>query len=103
MIEPPRSAPARTPPARAPSARRSPEADSARTHRAGDAPEPDGDAVDRERLAAAQAAVQQRRNAFDMTMKEQAELERELNALRDMSLEQLKRDDEYLKALIRMI
>lgn len=48
-------------------------------------------------------ALQQQRVEFDMIARYQAEMYRELNVLRDMMLEQMKHDDEYLKALIRMI
>ncbi len=38
-----------------------------------------------------------------MIARYQAEMYRELNMLRDMMLEQMKHDDEYLKAMIRLI
>jgi|GEM_PF-1933963 hypothetical protein len=48
-------------------------------------------------------ALQQQRAEFDMIARYQAEMYRELNILRDMMLEQMKHDDEYLKSMIRMI
>ena len=48
-------------------------------------------------------ALQQQRAEFDMIARYQAEMYRELNMLRDMMLEQMKHDDEYLKAMIRLI
>jgi hypothetical protein len=48
-------------------------------------------------------ALQQQRAEFDMIARYQAEMYRELNVLRDMMLEQMKHDDEYLKAMIRLI
>lgn len=48
-------------------------------------------------------ALQQQRLEFDMIARYQAEMYRELNVLRDMALEQMKHDDEYLKAMIRLI
>jgi hypothetical protein len=47
--------------------------------------------------------LQQQRAEFDMIARYQAEMYRELNVLRDMMLEQMKHDDEYLKAVIRLI
>jgi len=51
----------------------------------------------------AQAAIDEKRMAFDQMMRMRAELEREGNALRDLAVEQAKRDDEYLKKCISMI
>ena len=47
--------------------------------------------------------LQQQRVEFDMIARYQAEIYRELNILRDMMLEQMKADDAYLKAMIRLI
>jgi hypothetical protein len=47
--------------------------------------------------------LQQQRAEFDTIARYQAEMYRELNVLRDMMLEQMKHDDEYLKAMIRLI
>ena len=48
------------------------------------------------------AALQQRMQ-FDTVLRQRAELDRELNALRDLSMEQVKRDDELLKKWIALI
>ena len=40
---------------------------------------------------------------FDYELAERAELQREMNALRALEMEQLKRDDENLKEWIRLI
>jgi len=48
-------------------------------------------------------ALEQQHAEFDMIARYQAEMYRELNMLRDMMLEQMKHDDEYLKAMIRLI
>jgi len=41
--------------------------------------------------------------AFDLQMQQKTELQREANALRDLQIEQMKRDDEIIKKLIGMI
>lgn len=56
---------------------------------------PAGDAGD------AALAAQQR--DFDRMMRVRAELDRESNALREMALAQAKRDDEEMRAWIRLI
>lgn len=48
------------------------------------------------------AALRQRMQ-FDTVLRQRAELDRELNALRDLSMEQIKRDDELLKKWIALI
>ncbi len=48
-------------------------------------------------------ALVQQHDAFDETAREQAELERETNALRDLAMEQMKNDDAILKKWIEMI
>ena len=48
-------------------------------------------------------AVAAQQSDFDARMAERAELLREANVLRDMMLEQLKKDDEALKKYIAMI
>jgi hypothetical protein len=47
--------------------------------------------------------VLKQQQAFDESMEERSELEREANVLRDMMLAQLKADDEALKKYIAMI
>lgn len=65
-----------------------------------------------EAAAIADAFAQQREDeallagqqaAFDYDMQEKAEVQRESNALRDLQLEQSKRDDEIVKKYIEMI
>jgi hypothetical protein len=51
----------------------------------------------------AQSALDERRMAFDQMLRERTEIEREGNSLRDLAVEQAKRDDEYLKKCISMI
>jgi len=51
----------------------------------------------------AQAELDEKRMAFDEMLRARAEIERENNALRDLAVEQAKRDDEYLKKCISMI
>jgi hypothetical protein len=41
--------------------------------------------------------------AFDRMMQERAELQREANALRDLAMEQVKKDDALMGAWIKMI
>jgi hypothetical protein len=83
--------------ARAPGAKRTKDAGDVKSP--GDAPEPgsDGSAdID-------SAAIERQRMQFDMIVKYNAEMERELNLLRDMMLEQMKKDDEFTKEMIRLI
>lgn len=40
---------------------------------------------------------------FDMMMQERAEAQREANALRDLAMEQLKHDDQAMRAWIKLI
>ncbi|GAC1538882.1 MAG: hypothetical protein NVS2B17_13420 [Candidatus Velthaea sp.] len=49
------------------------------------------------------AALDAERQAFEFALKVQAEREREMNALRDLAMEQVKRDDEVLKKWIALI
>ena len=44
-----------------------------------------------------------RQGAFDRMLRERAELEREANAINQLSVEQAKRDDELMRAWIRLI
>ena len=44
-----------------------------------------------------------RQAAFDRMLKERAELEREANAISQLSMQQAKRDDELMQAWIRLI
>ncbi len=48
-------------------------------------------------------ALERQREEFDVITREQAETEREINALRDMAMEQMKHDDEILKKWIELI
>jgi hypothetical protein len=41
--------------------------------------------------------------AFDRMMQERAELQREANALRDLAMEQVKKDDALMGAWIKLI
>ncbi len=50
-----------------------------------------------------ETAALQARMQFDTVLRQRAELDRELNALRDLSMEQVKRDDEILKKWIALI
>ena len=50
-----------------------------------------------------QAAFLAQQAAFDFQMQQKTELQREANALRDLQIEQMKRDDEIVKKLIAMI
>lgn len=47
--------------------------------------------------------IQQQRDQFDFQMSERTELEREYNSMRDLMVEQMKRDDETLKKYVSMI
>jgi hypothetical protein len=49
------------------------------------------------------AALEAQREEFDFVTRVRAETERELNALRDMAMEQMKNDDELLKKWIALI
>jgi hypothetical protein len=51
----------------------------------------------------AQIKLDQMKTEFNDSEQERAELIREMNALRDMALEQAKKDDEVLKKYIAMI
>jgi hypothetical protein len=48
-------------------------------------------------------ALEQQRQEFDFVTRVRAESEREINALRDMALEQMKFEDELLKKWIALI
>ena len=50
-----------------------------------------------------QAELVAQQAAFDFQMQQKTELQREANALRDLQIEQMKRDDEIVKKLISMI
>jgi len=68
-----------------------------------------------ERIAAAVVAAQAgagntdetaalaQRMQFDTVLRQRAELDREMNALRDLAMEQVKRDDDLLKKWIALI
>jgi hypothetical protein len=49
------------------------------------------------------AELAARQSAFDRMLKERAELEREANAISQLSVEQAKRDNELMQAWIRLI
>jgi hypothetical protein len=55
------------------------------------------------RLSADDEALERRTEEFDQVTRMQAEIEREMNALRDMAMEQMKKDDENLKKWIELI
>ncbi len=59
--------------------------------------------VARERDQTQQAKIDAMRSEFDNEQQRRAELLREMNALRDMAMEQMKRDDEVLKKVIALI
>ncbi|HTV72592.1 MAG TPA: hypothetical protein VME66_02660 [Candidatus Acidoferrales bacterium] len=60
--------------------------------------------VEQQILAQAREARMDRlRMTFDAQQQERAELLREMNSLRDMAMEQMKLDDEYLKKWIALI
>jgi hypothetical protein len=48
-------------------------------------------------------ALLARQQTFDLTVKQRAEDEREMNVLRDMAMAQLKKDDENMKKWIALI
>lgn len=48
-------------------------------------------------------ALERQREEFDFVTQVRAETEREINALRDMAMEQMKHDDELLKKWIELI
>jgi hypothetical protein len=48
-------------------------------------------------------ALERQREEFDFVTRVQAESDREINALRDMAMEQMKQDDELLKKWIALI
>ena len=50
-----------------------------------------------------EAAALAQRMQFDTVLRQRAELDREMNALRDLAMEQVKRDDELLKKWIALI
>jgi hypothetical protein len=49
------------------------------------------------------AALDTERSQFDAELAQRAEFEREFNELRNLQIEQMKRDDEVVKALIRLV
>ena len=51
----------------------------------------------------ADAELAARQSAFDRMLKERAELEREANAISQLTLQQVKRDDELMQAWIKLI
>lgn len=53
--------------------------------------------------AAAIADTFEQERAFDLQLQQKTELQREANALRDLQIEQMKRDDEIIKKLVGMI
>lgn len=52
---------------------------------------------------AQEAALARREQAFDAATRVRAEAEREANALRDLYLQQRKRDDEFMQKIIALI
>ena len=50
-----------------------------------------------------EAALAKQRSQFDFALQERAELQREMNELRTLQMEQIKRDDEILKKWIALI
>ncbi len=48
-------------------------------------------------------ALDAQREAFDAVVRAEAETDREINALRDMAMDQIKQDDELLKKWIELI
>jgi hypothetical protein len=50
-----------------------------------------------------EVALLEREQTFDLTLRERAEADRELNAVRDLYAQQRRRDDEYLRKLIELI
>ncbi len=50
-----------------------------------------------------EASLSRQRMQFDFDLQERAELQREMNELRALEMEQLKRDDEILKKWIALI
>jgi len=50
-----------------------------------------------------QVALVAQQATFDLQMQQKTEFQREANALRDLQIEQMKRDDEIVKKLIGMI
>lgn len=50
-----------------------------------------------------QAALLAQQAAFDFEMQQKTEMQREANVLRDLQIEQMKRDDEIVTKLIGMI
>lgn len=70
-----------------------------RTKEAGETKDPDA----ADASAETDREIEQRRSQFDMVLKYNAEMERELNLLREMMLEQMKKDDEFVKEMIRLI
>jgi len=57
----------------------------------------------RKSMDAEELAIDRVRSAFDMHEAERAEYLREWNAMRDLSMEQMKKDDEILKKWIALI
>lgn len=68
-------------------------------------PAPPGDAASRPNpdQTEQETALTTQRVQFDFDLQERAELQREMNELRALEMEQLKRDDEILKKWIAMI
>ncbi|MDQ6933373.1 MAG: hypothetical protein M3160_09405 [Candidatus Eremiobacteraeota bacterium] len=50
-----------------------------------------------------EAAIAKQRLQFDFALQERAELQREMNELRALEMEQIKRDDEIVKKWIALI
>ena len=50
-----------------------------------------------------ETALLEREQAFDMQVRMRAEAERESNALRELFLDQMKRDDEFVRKCIELI
>lgn len=60
-------------------------------------------AAERERSDRDEITLERQRATFDFALKQRAELEREMNALSALSMQQMKHDDEILKEWIRLV
>jgi len=99
------------PPARIAASARAPAPSGAAVPDVGEADSPEVQAALDARIAALVArastpedeALERQREEFDFVARAQAESDREINALRDMAMEQMKQDDELLKKWIELI
>lgn len=60
-------------------------------------------AAERERSERDEIVLERQRVTFDFALKQRAELEREMNSLSALSMQQMKHDDEILKEWIRLV